>query len=58
MSFTVVSALSKFSAIFSRITRPQNVVKVSSLPANSKFLADMLSKSFTIDEVQRKVGIQ
>ncbi|MDA8876447.1 hypothetical protein N9268_02525 [Akkermansiaceae bacterium] len=45
-------------AIFSRITRPQNVVKVSSLPANSQFLSDMLSKSFTTDEVRKKVGIQ
>ena len=45
-------------AIFSRITRPQNVAKISSLPASNKFLAEMLSKSFTVDEVRREVGIQ
>ncbi|MDB4055432.1 hypothetical protein N9496_05525 [Akkermansiaceae bacterium] len=45
-------------AIFSRITRPQNVAKIYSLPASNKFLAEMLSKSFTVDEVRREVGIQ
>ena len=44
--------------IFSRITRPQNVTKVSSLPTSNEFLADMISKSFTINAVRKKVGIQ
>ena len=45
-------------AIFSRITRIQEVGKVSTLPESSQFLADMLRKSFTRDEVRKKVGIR
>lgn len=42
--------------IFTRITNPQNFNNVVSLPKEDKWLKDMLSKSFSYEEVCAKVG--
>jgi len=39
-------------AIFSRITSYNNLTSISNLPKNDPFLADMLHKSFTRDQVR------
>lgn len=45
-------------AIFSRITKLENIKRVDSLPRTDQFLADMLTKKFTRAQVRRKVGMR
>ena len=45
-------------ALFSRLEQPENITKVSDLPKSDAFLADMLTKRFSVSEVRIKTGVR
>ena len=42
--------------LFSRLSRPEGLQDASKLPADDKFLAAMLTDSFTMDQVKNMTG--